>query len=469
MPDISQLLAIQDRNDRLPGQYISQLTSTLGDILAQRGQRSFEDTASKFFTANDVTPQSVDQLSSMYPDLPKQVIWKYASQIDTQKTQQGVKDLGASFFDAWGRGGINNFKDVAAFFEKSGASPSIRQAAFPDIIKFMEANANIFKKELTKLAQGEKGFERDENGKLIMVAENPAAEKEKTTLEKAVSEKTHEMNPATGKPYTYAEAYKEVVHPKPEKDQWSEAYEQNVGGKKMMIQKNKATGELRRIGEDKSTTVILGSSGKAPSGYRFSGDGNLEPIPGGPADAKLQTSFNADTASLDSLSSEMDRLAREAKAIKDHPGLGRITGIMGALPNVPGSKGSDVEARLNTLKSQTAFSVLQAMRNNSKTGGALGQVSDKEGELLQNNLSALDKAQSPKAFQDAMQRIIDFTEASKTRLQKAYNQKWGGQSGSTQTLPRDGRVKVKSPSGQIGTIPANQLSDAINQGFKRVE
>lgn len=155
MPDISQLLAIQDRNDRLPGQYISQLTSTLGDILAQRGQRGFEDSASKFFTENDVTPQNLEQFSAMYPNLPKQEIWKYASQIDNQKTQQGVKDLGASFFSAYSTGAIKGPKDIGDFFDKSGASPSVRQAALPVIMKFMQDNASIFKKEGIKLGPGE--------------------------------------------------------------------------------------------------------------------------------------------------------------------------------------------------------------------------------------------------------------------------------------------------------------------------
>src|SRR3546814_20638654 len=43
-----------------------------------------------------------------------------------------------------------------------------------------------------------------------------------------------------------------------------------------------------------------------------------------------------------------------------------------------------------SLKSQIACSVRQAMRDASKTGGALGAVSEKELSLLQNNLAALD-------------------------------------------------------------------------------
>lgn len=45
------------------------------------------------------------------------------------------------------------------------------------------------------------------------------------------------------------------------------------------------------------------------------------------------------------------------------------------------------------------------MRAASKTGGALGQVSDREGQLLQSSLGALDQGQSPKAFREQLDKI----------------------------------------------------------------
>ena len=81
---------------------------------------------------------------------------------------------------------------------------------------------------------------------------------------------------------------------------------------------------------------------------------------------------------------------------------------------------------METLGSQVAFGVLQNMRNNSKTGGALGQVSDAEGKLLRANLASLDRAQDPKEFKDALGRIIDYTDKAKDRLRNAYNLKHQG-------------------------------------------
>jgi hypothetical protein len=65
------------------------------------------------------------------------------------------------------------------------------------------------------------------------------------------------------------------------------------------------------------------------------------------------------------------------------------------------------ESDLQTLKSNIAFNELTAMREASKTGGALGAVSDKETRLLESALGALDMRQSPENFQKNLQQIID--------------------------------------------------------------
>jgi cell division protein FtsI/penicillin-binding protein 2 len=59
------------------------------------------------------------------------------------------------------------------------------------------------------------------------------------------------------------------------------------------------------------------------------------------------------------------------------------------------------------LKSNIAQQELTAMREASKTGGALGNVSDKEGERLASSLGALDVTQSPEAFKKQLQIVKD--------------------------------------------------------------
>lgn len=164
---------------------------------------------------------------------------------------------------------------------------------------------------------------------------------------------------------------------------------------------------------------------KPPAGYRMKSDGNLEAIPGGPADTKLLGAFNADTANIESSTSGLNRMATSANELLNHPGLPSITGMRGAIPNIPGTQAADAQAKLENLKSQVGFSVLQAMRDASKTGGALGNVSDAEGKRLEANLAALQNAQSLEQFKTELGKILTFTSEAKDRLRSAYNLKHG--------------------------------------------
>src|SRR5690606_16536739 len=107
---------------------------------------------------------------------------------------------------------------------------------------------------------------------------------------------------------------------------------------------------------------------------------------------------------------QLDRLEQAASQLLDAPGLPRITGLMGTLPSIPGGDAADAEAQLDTLKSQVGFSVLQQMRDMSKTGGALGQVSDRENTMLQNNLETLQQSQSPEQMRAALQGLVEYAQ-----------------------------------------------------------
>ncbi len=145
-------------------------------------------------------------------------------------------------------------------------------------------------------------------------------------------------------------------------------------------------------------------------------------------------------SSLGSTLSSLDRLDAAANDLATDPDLSRVTGWSGLLPNVPGGKGASVQARLNTLKSQIGFSVLQAMRDASKTGGALGAISDKENELLQNNLASLSQAQSEEDLRIQLNRIREYVAGAKARLSGAYKQMYGEDYQSPSAAPASGNT-----------------------------
>jgi len=74
------------------------------------------------------------------------------------------------------------------------------------------------------------------------------------------------------------------------------------------------------------------------------------------------------------------------------------------LAGVPSTDATSFRSQLNTLKAAIAFGELTAMREASKTGGALGNVSNIELGLLESALAGLDAAQSPEDFRGQLSK-----------------------------------------------------------------
>lgn len=98
--------------------------------------------------------------------------------------------------------------------------------------------------------------------------------------------------------------------------------------------------------------------------------------------------------------------------------------IGSALSNVPGTKAANVSAELSSVASNIAFNALQAMRDASKTGGALGQVSERELDLLSAVEGSIRQNQSPANLKMQLQKVRD----SMARVQAAA----GGAAPATQ-------------------------------------
>ncbi len=96
----------------------------------------------------------------------------------------------------------------------------------------------------------------------------------------------------------------------------------------------------------------------------------------------------------------------------------------------------DFKALLEPLKSQIFTQTLQAMRDASKTGGAVGSVSEQEGRRFENALGALDNAQSAEQFKQQLYIIKDSIET------------WQAVTTGQATLGPDGNVyQIVNPMG----------------------
>lgn len=125
---------------------------------------------------------------------------------------------------------------------------------------------------------------------------------------------------------------------------------------------------------------------------------------------------------------QQERITRNLNSIADLEGQVSkwTTGPGSLLSLIPGTAATDFKADVNTLAANIAFGELTAMREASKTGGALGAVSEKELMLLESALGSLDRAQSPTQFKQGLATIKESIQ----RWQAAVEQ-YGGGGGST--------------------------------------
>jgi hypothetical protein len=101
---------------------------------------------------------------------------------------------------------------------------------------------------------------------------------------------------------------------------------------------------------------------------------------------------------------EIDRVL----SIIDTSGGAFTTGLGGILAaNVPGTPAHDASKLLDTIKANTSFEALQAMRNSSPTGGALGSITPRELDLLQATKGNLEQSQTEDQLRFNLNRLRD--------------------------------------------------------------
>ena len=89
----------------------------------------------------------------------------------------------------------------------------------------------------------------------------------------------------------------------------------------------------------------------------------------------------------------MSNNIKRANDIMDNDGIIPATSFGGLLKAVPGTDAHKLGNLLQTIKGNIGFDYLQQMRENSPTGGALGQVSNQELSTLQSVFGSLEQTQ----------------------------------------------------------------------------
>lgn len=137
-----------------------------------------------------------------------------------------------------------------------------------------------------------------------------------------------------------------------------------------------------------------------------------------------------------------------------------------------GTAASDVAGLLDTIGGNLAFDKLQRMRDSSPTGGALGQVTEKELDLLRSSVASLKQSQSDEQFQRNMDRVIEIYSGMLGKLEVDQNPadprtaadmtQWAtgvvAPQGGTPSAPSGG------PQGPTGNFANTVNNDALGPG-----
>lgn len=194
-------------------------------------------------------------------------------------------------------------------------------------------------------------------------------------------------------------------------------------GRHNLATERTATGNLAvaqgNLGVSRARLSFDQSAGKAPPGYRFTADRNLEAIPGGPADVKAG-------AAKEKAVLGAEQAAVKAKVVIDKvdEALSKTgfwtTGLPGEIQGkVPGLPAYDLEKALDTIRANIGFKELADMRAASPTGGALGQITVREIEFLQAAIANLDKGQSEDRLRQNLQAVKTHFENWKKAMDMA--------------------------------------------------
>lgn len=123
------------------------------------------------------------------------------------------------------------------------------------------------------------------------------------------------------------------------------------------------------------------------------------------ADEQSKAAQQGKEATADIVTEDIDRLIANIDKNKDR-GVLASTGAPAAVTQfIPGTPSYNAKALADTVRANVGFDKLQSMRAASKTGAALGPVSDFENKLLQATVGNLELSQDPEQVRYNLTRV----------------------------------------------------------------
>ena len=160
--------------------------------------------------------------------------------------------------------------------------------------------------------------------------------------------------------------------------------------------------------------VITGATVRPPQGYRYTANGDLEAIPGGPADAKKIALDEKARAGAQKATDFADMGLNVIDQLIASPGLGGIVGIRGKLPIIPGTDAAKANALAEQIEGQAFLQAFQSLK------GA-GAITETEGKKASAAIARLNRSQSKTDFVQGLNELRGILVETKARAAEKAN------------------------------------------------
>jgi hypothetical protein len=137
---------------------------------------------------------------------------------------------------------------------------------------------------------------------------------------------------------------------------------------------------------------------------------------------KREAAYPQANAAIKGIEAKSESFITDLKALRDHPGLSQITGLIAGRAPAVTKEGRAAQALYDKILAKGGFEMLQQMREASKTGGALGNVSNQEGKQLQASFAAIDRRQDAADVKKALDTAISDVEGARVRSREAFSE-----------------------------------------------
>jgi hypothetical protein len=206
--------------------------------------------------------------------------------------------------------------------------------------------------------------------------------------------------------------------------------------------------------------------GAAPAEHQYimtpQGTLSAVPVPGTPAAEKATDVARKKEVSDLGLQVSRDIVVQNADRVEQLVKTSTLptTGMGGSwLMNRGGTAANDVRALVETMKARASLDQLNAMRQGSPTGAALGNVSNAEGDRLAAALSNLDQSQSQDQF------LFNLRRAKEAYIDAVHGP--GAYSKTLSDAPVLKGATIPRPTGATDTSLRSEATAAIAAGKSR--